>query len=77
MIYPTLSFDNNQRSSINVIDSNNPTNPVLSLYYDSDEQSTDLFIMLLRLFINQYNDGFDDGYTVCFEEFDDDDDSLI
>lgn len=76
MIYPTLCFDGNQCSSINVIDSNNPTNPVLSLYYDSDEQSTDLFIMLLRLFINQYNDGFDDGYTVCFEEFDDDD-SLI
>lgn len=72
MIYPTLSFDENQVAFLNVIDSNNLTNPVLSLYYDNDEQTTDLFVMLLRLFLNQYNDGFDDGYTVCFDEFDDD-----
>ena len=72
MIYPTLSFDENQVAFLNVIDSNNPTNPVLSLYYDNDEQTADLFVMLLRLFLNQYNDGFDDGYTACFDEFDDD-----
>ena len=65
MIYPTLYIDqNNNETLINIFDTDfDDEEPVLSI--KGEEK---IFITLLKLFLNQYTMGFDDGYLACFGE---------
>lgn len=65
MIYPTLYIDqNNNETLINIFDTDfDDEEPVLSI-----EGKEEIFITLLKLFLNQYAMGFDDGYLTCLDE---------
>lgn len=72
MIYPTLYIDqNNNETLINIFDADfDDEEPVLSIKGEEE-----IFITLLKLFLNQYAMGFDDGYLACFDENELDSDS--
>lgn len=65
MIYPTLYIDqNNNETLINIFDTDfDDEEPVLSIKGEEE-----IFITLLKLFLNQYIMGFDDGYLACFDK---------
>lgn len=67
MIYPTLTINSDQSIIINIYDTDLDNEPVLSMYNLSDN-SLDCFYTLLTLFLNQYIDGFNEGYEAGFDD---------
>lgn len=58
MIYPTLSIDINNVTTMNLIDTKIDEAPVLSI---TDVDAPIIFFDLLVAFINQYNCGYSDA----------------
>lgn len=67
MIYPTLTINPDQSIIINIYDTDFDNEPVLSMYNLADN-SLDCFYTLLTLFLNQYIDGFNEGYEAGFDD---------
>ena len=67
MIYPTFHIYSDEETAIQIIDTSVDYNPILSI---QAQNNGELFLTLLRAFLNQYQQGFDDGYNCCFDEFD-------
>lgn len=67
MIYPTFHIYSDEEATIQIIDTSVNYNPILSI---QAEDNGELFLTLLRAFLNQYQQGFEDGYNFCFDEFD-------
>lgn len=68
MIYPTFNILPNQTYSIHVYDTEfDPIKPIVSIDSNLDE-SFNTFYGLLNLFINQYNDGFEEGYATGLDD---------
>lgn len=62
MIYPTLTINQDKSTTINIYDTNIDSNPLISMDSNS-EKHIESFYTLLRLFIDQYNDGWEEGYV--------------
>lgn len=71
MIYPIINIDQiNDSCSIEVYDTQFNSNPLLALDCDFDiENSLETFYCLLTAFVNQYNDGYNDGIESMEEEY--------
>ena len=71
MIYPTFNIQENNTHSIVIIDSSYSKEPVLELHNDEDKTEDDfaVFITLLMLFVNNYNDGWYDGWNDALDLF--------
>ena len=67
MIYPTLTINPDQSIIINIYDTDLDNEPVLSMNNLADN-SLDFFYTLLTLFLNQYIDGFNEGYEAGFDD---------
>ena len=67
MIYPTLTINPDQSIIINIYDTDFDNEPVLSMNNLADN-SLDFFYTLLTLFLNQYIDGFNEGYESGFDD---------
>lgn len=67
MIYPTFHIYSDEETAIQIIDTSVNYSPILSI---QAEDNGELFLTLLRAFLNQYQQGFKDGYNCCFDEFD-------
>lgn len=67
MIYPTITIDQNQFATIDIYDID--IGPVMSISNcGSLGESFDFFYTLLSLFINQYVDGFEEGYATGLDD---------
>ena len=62
MIYPTLTINQDKSTTINIYDTDVNSNPLISIESNSD-QNIASFYTLLALFINQYNNGWVEGYV--------------
>ena len=62
MIYPTLTINQEKSTTINIYDTNIDSNPIMSIDSNS-KKNIESFYTLLRLFIDQYNDGWEEGYV--------------
>lgn len=69
MIYPTLNIAQDQSLSVNLIDTDYPSdeNPILS-FADTGEGTEEAFMILLQAFLNQYSCGYEDGYCDGVED---------
>lgn len=71
MIYPTINIREFGENSVALIDTNFDQNPILEIFDDS-EDVFETFIPLMYAFINQFNDGFDEGYTQAMDDMSED-----
>ena len=62
MIYPTLTINPDQSTIVNIYDTDYDDEPVLSMS-DVSGESIESFYTLLTLFLNQYENGWEDGYA--------------
>lgn len=67
MIYPTLTINPDQSTIVNIYDTDYDDEPVLSMS-DVSEESIESFYALLTLFLNQYENGWEDGYAVGLDD---------
>lgn len=79
MIYPTLHIAQDQSLSVNLIDTDYPSdeNPIMS-FADTGEGTGEAFMVLLQAFLSQYNIGYEDGYgTGYYDSILDEDDGEV
>lgn len=67
MIYPTVTISPKQSITIDVYDTDYEDGPVLTIC-NQDGDAIEAFYNLLMLFMNQYQNGWEDGYWAGFEE---------
>lgn len=67
MIYPTITINLDNSTTINIYDTDFNSDPVLSMG-DVSGDSFISFYKLLNLFLNQYTDGFNEGYEAGFDD---------
>ena len=67
MIYPTLTINSDQSTIVNIYDTDYDDEPVLSMS-DISGESIESFYTLLTLFMNQYENGWEDGYATGLDD---------
>ena len=67
MIYPTLTINTDQSTVINIYDTDYDDEPVLSMS-DMSGESIESFYTMLALFLNQYENGWEDGFASGLDE---------
>ena len=69
MIYPTLQIEPDQSLIVNIYDTDYPDeeNPITTIQ-DMSGEAPESFITLLTLFMNQYENGWGDGYAVGLDD---------
>lgn len=67
MIYPTLTINSDQSTIVNIYDTDYDDEPVLSVS-DISGESIESFYTLLTLFMNQYENGWEDGYATGLDD---------
>ena len=67
MIYPTITINPDNSTTINIYDTDFDSDSVLSMGEVSGDSFMS-FYSLLNLFLNQYVDGFNEGYETGFED---------
>ena len=67
MIYPTLTINSDQSTIVNIYDTDYDDEPVLSIS-DISGESIESFYTLLTLFMNQYENGWEDGYATGLDD---------
>lgn len=69
MIYPTITINQDQSTTIDIYDIDFDSEPVMSISNcGSLDESFDSFYALLSLFINQYVSGFEEGYATGLDD---------
>ena len=69
MIYPTITINQDQSTTIDIYDIDFDSEPVMSISNDGSlDESFDSFYTLLGLFIDQYVDGFEEGYATGLDD---------
>lgn len=64
MSYPTLTINPDQSTVVNIYDTDYDDKPILSISNVSGES----FYTLLTLFLNQYENGWEDGFASGLDE---------
>ena len=67
MIYPTLTINTDQSTVINIYDTDYDDEPILSMS-DMSGESIESFYTMLTLFMNQYENGWEDGYATGLDD---------
>lgn len=69
MIYPTLQIEPDQSLIVNIYDTDYPDeeNPIMAIQ-DMSGEAPESFITLLTLFMNQYENGWEDGYATGLDD---------
>lgn len=71
-IFPTLTINPDHTYNINFYGCDiNREAPIVSMDYGGDDSIIELYLTILQLFINQYNQGYEDGYNDCADDFED------
>ena len=69
MIYPIITINQDQSTTIDIYDIDFDSEPVMSIgNCGSLDESFDSFYTLLSLFINQYVNGFEEGYATGLDD---------
>lgn len=67
MIYPTITINPDQSTIVNIYDTDYDDKPALSIS-DISGESIESFYTLLTLFMNQYENGWEDGYATGLDD---------
>ena len=69
MIYPIITINQDQYTTIDIYDTDFDSEPVMSISNDGSlDESFGSFYTLLSLFINQYVNGFEEGYATGLDD---------
>ena len=68
-IFPTITIHPDNTYNINFYDCDvNREAPIVSMDYAGSDSIIKLYLTILQLFINQYNQGYEDGYNDCVDD---------